>query len=85
MFFFFKIFEYLEDLKYYYDHGYGNQFGERMGCPIVKDLISNFKYGQSIVIVMIIKYLFYIYYLPDIMKFLKKLLLYYQIVIYCYA
>lgn len=45
--FFFQILEYIEDLKYYYDNGYGNPIGESMGCPIVKDLIDNFKYDTS--------------------------------------
>ncbi|XP_015377216.1 PREDICTED: multiple inositol polyphosphate phosphatase 1-like [Diuraphis noxia] len=39
----FEILEYVDDLKYYYDSGYGNSIGESMGCPIVKDLIDNFK------------------------------------------
>ncbi|KAE9536777.1 hypothetical protein AGLY_006839 [Aphis glycines] len=38
-----EILEYIEDLKYYYANGYGNSIGESMGCPIVKDLIDNFK------------------------------------------
>lgn len=42
--YFFQILEYLEDLKYYYENAYGNPIGERMGCPILKDLINNFKY-----------------------------------------
>ncbi|VVC26257.1 Histidine phosphatase superfamily,Histidine phosphatase superfamily, clade-2,Histidine acid [Cinara cedri] len=39
----FEIFEYLEDLKYYYANGYGNPNSEKIGCPILKDLIENFK------------------------------------------
>ncbi|XP_050440391.1 multiple inositol polyphosphate phosphatase 1-like [Adelges cooleyi] len=38
-----EILEYLEDLKYYYSNAYGNPNGERLGCPIVKDMINNFK------------------------------------------
>lgn len=41
---FLEILEYLEDLKYYYINGYGNPNSDRMGCPMVKDLIDNFKY-----------------------------------------
>jgi hypothetical protein len=43
MFCFLKILEYAEDLKYYYSNGYGNPMGEIMGCPIVKDLMDNFR------------------------------------------
>lgn len=38
-----QIFEYEEDLKYYYSIGYGDSYNERIGCPIVKDLITNFR------------------------------------------
>lgn len=53
-FFSFKILEYVDDLKYYYNNGYGNPIGETMGCPIVKDLIDNFKYAFSWIIIQII-------------------------------
>lgn len=39
-----QVLKYEEDLKYYYDIGYGDSFNERIGCPIVKDLITNFRY-----------------------------------------
>ncbi|CAH1736207.1 multiple inositol polyphosphate phosphatase 1-like [Aphis gossypii] len=38
-----EVLEYDEDLKYYYLNGYGNSYNERLGCPIVKDLMNNFK------------------------------------------
>ncbi|XP_050524904.1 multiple inositol polyphosphate phosphatase 1-like [Daktulosphaira vitifoliae] len=38
-----EILEYLEDLKYYYKNGYGNSVALHLGCPIVKDLLENFK------------------------------------------
>ncbi|XP_022180136.1 multiple inositol polyphosphate phosphatase 1-like isoform X2 [Myzus persicae] len=37
-----EVLEYDEDLKYYYLNGYGDSYNERLGCPIVKDLINNF-------------------------------------------
>ncbi|VVC26256.1 Hypothetical protein CINCED_3A024650 [Cinara cedri] len=39
----FEILGYLEDLRYYYASGYGNPDIESMGCPILKDMIDNFK------------------------------------------
>ncbi|XP_060852702.1 multiple inositol polyphosphate phosphatase 1-like [Rhopalosiphum padi] len=42
-----EVFEYDEDLKYYYLNGYGDSYNERLGCPIVKDLMNNFKYKSQ--------------------------------------
>lgn len=41
------VLEYDEDLKYYYSNGYGDSHNERLGCPIVKDLMNNFKYKSQ--------------------------------------
>ncbi|XP_025191415.1 multiple inositol polyphosphate phosphatase 1-like [Melanaphis sacchari] len=38
-----EVLEYDEDLKYYYSNGYGDPYNERLGCPIIKDLMNNFK------------------------------------------
>ncbi|CAI6358905.1 unnamed protein product [Macrosiphum euphorbiae] len=38
-----EVLEYNDDLKYYYSNGYGNSYNERLGCPIVRDLMNNFR------------------------------------------
>ncbi|KAK2718384.1 multiple inositol polyphosphate phosphatase 1-like [Artemia franciscana] len=40
------IIEYREDLKYYYDSGYGHDINYQQGCPMIKDVISVLK-GSS--------------------------------------
>ncbi|XP_050520562.1 multiple inositol polyphosphate phosphatase 1-like isoform X2 [Daktulosphaira vitifoliae] len=38
-----EVLEYLDDLHRYYFNSYGNSYNERFGCPLVKDMIENFK------------------------------------------
>ncbi|VVC24780.1 Histidine phosphatase superfamily,Histidine phosphatase superfamily, clade-2,Histidine acid [Cinara cedri] len=38
------VLEYREDLHYYYSTGYGDSFNERLGCPVIKDLVAKFRY-----------------------------------------
>ncbi|XP_065205116.1 multiple inositol polyphosphate phosphatase 1-like [Planococcus citri] len=35
-----KVMEYREDLKHYYTSGYGSTLSEKIGCPLVKDMVD---------------------------------------------
>lgn len=38
-----KILEYAEDLKYYYNDGYGHEMNAKLGCPPLKDMFQRFE------------------------------------------
>ncbi|CAL4111594.1 unnamed protein product [Meganyctiphanes norvegica] len=38
-----KILEFWQDLKYYYEDGYGHEINYKIACPLVKDLIHHFR------------------------------------------
>jgi len=38
-----KVLEYWQDLKYYYEDGYGHAINYEMSCPLVKDLIQHLR------------------------------------------
>lgn len=38
-----KILEYLEDLKYYYNHGYGYELNYKQACPPVRDIVNHYR------------------------------------------
>lgn len=38
-----KILEYAEDLKYYYNAGYGHEMNAKLGCPPLKDMFQRFE------------------------------------------
>ncbi|CAH1108448.1 unnamed protein product [Psylliodes chrysocephalus] len=38
-----KLLEYVEDLKYFYESGYGNKMAEKIGCSSIKDMYERFE------------------------------------------
>ncbi|XP_065205098.1 multiple inositol polyphosphate phosphatase 1-like [Planococcus citri] len=40
----FKVFEYREDLEMYWKKGYGNQFTEKVACPLVRDMMRSLQF-----------------------------------------
>lgn len=38
-----QVLEYLDDLKSFYEAGYGNELNLRLGCTPIKDMLEKFK------------------------------------------
>lgn len=38
-----KMIEYAEDLRYYYNSGYGSRMNAKIGCPLLKDMMTRFR------------------------------------------
>ncbi|XP_071444237.1 multiple inositol polyphosphate phosphatase 1 [Hetaerina americana] len=38
-----KVLEYMQDLRYYYEAGYGHDINIKLGCPLVKDMVDRFR------------------------------------------
>jgi multiple inositol-polyphosphate phosphatase / 2,3-bisphosphoglycerate 3-phosphatase len=43
----FQLIEYAEDLKYYYNSGYGNGLNLKIGCPLLQDMMYRFRYAHT--------------------------------------
>lgn len=41
-----KLLEYIQDLKFYYKYGYGDELNKDIGCPPVKDMFERFEQTQ---------------------------------------
>ncbi len=43
-----QVFEYYQDLDYYYKTSYGNsEITSKMPCPLIKDLVDTFEYKEN--------------------------------------